>query len=86
VVRVSQRIERTDHGHGWNPTVHPLVRSTNGDWTITVYLSPGRVIYHFDGDGAFWLDPYDDRRIRNARGSQYSVRHITSRGDFDGAA
>ena len=59
VVRVSQRIERTDHGHGWNPTVHPLVRSTNGDWTITVYLSPGRVIYHFDVDGAFWLDPYE---------------------------
>jgi hypothetical protein len=72
--------------NGWNPTVHPLVRTTSGDWTITIYLPPGRVVYHFDVDGAVWLDPNDDGRIRNTRGSHYSVRHITPRGNFDGAA
>ena len=35
-----------------------------------------RAIYHFDVDGAVWLDPDDDGRIRNTRGSQYSVRHV----------
>lgn len=64
--------------NGWDPTVHPLVRTTTGDWTITIYLPPGRVVYHFDVDGAVWLDPNDDGRISNARGSQYSVRHVIS--------
>jgi 1,4-alpha-glucan branching enzyme len=64
--------------NGWNPTVHPLARTTSGDWTITIYLPPGRIIYHFDVDGAAWLDPNDDGRIRNAWGSEYSVRHILS--------
>jgi hypothetical protein len=63
--------------NGWDPTVHPLVRTTYGDWKITIYLPPGRVIYHFDVDGAAWLDPSDEERIRNAWGSEYSVRHIT---------
>src|SRR5437879_6402787 len=26
--------------HGWDPTVHPLVRAMTGDWTITIYLPP----------------------------------------------
>ena len=64
--------------NGWDPAVHPLVRTTAGDWTITIYLPPGRVIYHFDVDRAFWLDPNDDGRIPNAWGSEYSVRHVTS--------
>lgn len=64
--------------NGWNPALHPLVRTTTGDWTITIYLPPGRVVYHFDVDGAVWLDPNDDGRIRNARGSQHSVKHVIS--------
>jgi len=63
--------------NGWNPAIHQLVRAATGDWTITIYLPPGRVIYHFDADGTFWLDPHDDGRIRNAWGSEYSVRHVT---------
>jgi hypothetical protein len=62
--------------NGWNPTVHALVRTTAGDWTITIYLPLGRVIYYFDVDGAFWLDPYDDGRASNAWGSEYSVRRV----------
>lgn len=72
--------------NGWDPSVHPLVRITTGDWAVTIHLPPGRVVYHFDVDGAFWLDPHDDARIRNAWGSEYSVRHVIPRGNFDGAA
>ncbi len=64
--------------NGWDPTVHPLVRTTRGDWTITIYLPSGRAIYYFDVDGVAWLDPNDDGRIRNASGSEYSVRLIIS--------
>ena len=64
--------------NGLDPTVHPLVRTATGDLTITIYLPPGRVVYHFDVDGAVWLDPNDDGRMRNAWGSEYSVRHVIS--------
>jgi 1,4-alpha-glucan branching enzyme len=63
--------------NGWNPVIHQLVRPTAGDWTITIYLPPGRVVYLFDVERASWLDPHDDGRIRNAWGSEYSVRHVT---------
>ena len=64
--------------NGLDPTVHPLVRTATGGLTITIYLPPGRVVYHFDVDGAVWLDPNDDERMRTARGSEYSARHVIS--------
>jgi hypothetical protein len=63
--------------NGWNPAVHPPVRTTTGDWTITIYLPPGRAVYLFSVDGATWLDPRGDGRIPNAWGSEYSVRDVT---------
>jgi len=60
----------------WKPNVHPLRKVPEGDWVTTVYLPPGRVVYYFDVDGAYWLDPNDDGRVPNARGSEYSVRYI----------
>jgi 1,4-alpha-glucan branching enzyme len=62
----------------WNPVTHLLTRTVTRDWTITIYLPAGRLIYHFDVDGAFWLDPNDDGRIPNSWGSEYSVRHVIS--------
>jgi len=38
--------------------------------------SPGRIIYHFDVDGAYWLDPSDEGRVPNAWGTHYSVRDL----------
>lgn len=64
--------------NGWNTTVHPLRRAENGNWTITVYLTPGRAVYLFSVDGIVWLDPEDDGRVPNIWGSEYSVRHVTS--------
>jgi hypothetical protein len=62
--------------NGWNSGSHPLKNTANGDWLTTIYLSPGRIVYYFDVDGAAWLDPNDDRRIPNGWGSEYSVREV----------
>jgi 1,4-alpha-glucan branching enzyme len=60
----------------WDPAAHQLRRAANGDWTITVYLPTGRVVYAFMVDGLAWLDPVDDDRVPNGWGSEYSVRYI----------
>jgi hypothetical protein len=62
--------------NGWNPTAHHLVLAPEGDWRTTVYLPPGRIVYYFLVDGIAWLDPYDDGRIPNSWGTEYSVRYV----------
>jgi hypothetical protein len=62
--------------NGWAPTAHRLARTADGGWTITVYLPPGRILYHFAVDGAFWLDPFDEGRVPNGWGTEYSVRYV----------
>ncbi len=62
--------------NAWDPAAHRLTRTPGGDWTTTVYLPAGRTVYGFWVDGAIWLDPYDDGRVPNAWGSEYSVRYI----------
>jgi 1,4-alpha-glucan branching enzyme len=62
--------------NSWDPVAHRLTRTPDGDWRITVYLSPGRVVYRFDVDGAHWLDPFEHGRLSNGWGSEYSVRYI----------
>jgi 1,4-alpha-glucan branching enzyme len=64
--------------NGWKPTVHRMRRTTGDDWAITVYLSPGRIVYLFCVDGAMCLDPKDEGRVPNSWGSEYSVRHIVA--------
>ena len=64
--------------NGWTHGVHPMSRQTGGAWTVTIYLPPGRVLYLFDVDGELWLDPYDEERIPNSWGSQYSIKHVVS--------
>ncbi len=65
--------------NGWNPTVHLLTKTAGGDWTITIYLPPGRTVYQFSVDGACWPDPHDEGRASNGRGSEYSIRYIRRR-------
>ena len=64
--------------NGWNHAVHPMSRRAGRGWTVTIYLPPGRVLYLFDVDGERWLDPYDEERMPNSLGTQYSIRHIVS--------
>ena len=72
----ARRVSVVGSFNRWDPAVHPMRRSADSDWTITVYLSPGRVVYTFSVDGTTWLDPADDGRIPNGWGSEYSVRQI----------
>jgi Carbohydrate-binding module 48 (Isoamylase N-terminal domain) len=62
----------------WNTDAHRMRRTRDGDWAITVYLPPGRVVYLFSVDGVMWLDPEDEGRLPNGWGSEYSVRHIVA--------
>jgi len=65
--------------NGWDPKAHLLTKAADGDWTITIYLPPGRAVYHFSVDGALWLDPRDEGRIPNSWGSEYSIRYVQLR-------
>ncbi len=65
--------------NGWDPKAHLLTKTANGDWTITIYLPPGRTVYQFSVDAAFWLDPRDEGRIPNSWGSEYSIRYVRRR-------
>ena len=62
--------------NGWDPNVNPLTKNVEGDWAATIYLPPGRTLYHFWVDGFAWLDPYDEGRVHNCWGAEYSVRNI----------
>ncbi len=64
------------HFNGWNPKIHLLTKTPAGYWVIKIYLPPGRTVYCFDVDGAYWLDPNDEGRIPNGWGSEYSVRYV----------
>ncbi len=64
--------------NGWDSVTHRLTRTANGDWTTTIYLTPGRTVYGFWVDGSMWLDPEDDGRVPNAWGSEYSIRFVGS--------
>jgi anti-sigma B factor antagonist len=72
----ARRVTVTGSFNGWDREAHPLARRTGGDWDLTIYLPPGRVVYCFSVDGAPWLDPDDDERMPNGWGSEYSVRYV----------
>lgn len=71
--------------NGWNPAVHRMQQTVDGEWTVTVYLTPGRAVYCFSVDGVMWLDPADEGRVPNGWGSEYSVRHVASEAMFAAA-
>ncbi len=46
---------------------NPSADKRGDDWTIYVWLLPGRTVYGFKVDGTFWLDPYDEERMPKGR-------------------
>jgi 1,4-alpha-glucan branching enzyme len=82
---LARRVAVVGSFNGWDRAGHKLGRKPDEDWTIIVYLPPGRVVYCFDVDGTYWPDPFADERIPNGRGSHYSVRYIRTGGDGEGA-
>jgi 1,4-alpha-glucan branching enzyme len=63
--------------NNWRGNSHRLMRIPGGDWIITIFLPPGRVVYGFDVDGTRWPDPQSEDRISTGAGSEYSVRRVS---------
>ena len=72
----ARRIVLRGSFNAWQADAHPLRKDEDGEWGITVYLCPSRIVYYFDVDGVPWLDPDDDGRVPNGWGSEYSVRRV----------
>lgn len=72
----AQRVAVVSSFNNWDDRAHPLTKMPHGDWSTTVFLPPGRVVYCFSVDGILWLDPGDEGRIGNEWGSAYSVRYV----------
>ena len=75
----AQRVAVVSSFNSWDGKAHPLAKTSNGDWSITVFLPPGRVVYRFSVDGIPWLDPGAEGRLANASGSECSVRYVRNR-------
>lgn len=72
----AQRVAVVSSFNNWDDKAHVLTKTPHGDWNITVFLPPGRVVYCFWVDGILWPDPGAEGRIANGLGSAYSVRYV----------
>jgi anti-sigma factor RsiW len=60
--------------NGWNPTRTPLEQASNGAWTVTIPLEPGRYEYQFVVDGEQWIaDPFAVEQNDDGFGSRNAV-------------
>jgi 1,4-alpha-glucan branching enzyme len=75
----AQRVAVVSSFNSWDAKAHTLTRTSGGDWSITVFLPPGRVVYRFCVDGIPWLDPGAESRLANASGWECSVRYVRNR-------
>jgi len=72
----AQRVAVVSSFNNWDNKAHPLTKMPNGDWSITVFLPPGRLVYCFSVDGKFRLDPGHGGRVASGLASDYSVRYV----------
>jgi 1,4-alpha-glucan branching enzyme len=47
----AQRVAVVGPFNGWDAAAQGLTKTPGGDWRITVFLPPGRVVYCFSIDG-----------------------------------
>jgi len=59
--------------NSWDPNTHPLKRTSNGLWKISINLSPGRYEYRFLVDGQWQNDPNCSIFVPNTFGSENCV-------------
>jgi hypothetical protein len=63
--------------NGWNPTHTPLEPTSNGAWTVTIPLEPGRYEYQFVVDGNRWIaDPFAVEQSDDGFGSRNAVLDV----------
>ena len=70
----------------WNPTRTPLEEVSNGAWTVTLSLEPGRYEYMFLVDGQQWIaDPFALEHNDDGFGSRNAVLEVRPPADALGA-
>jgi hypothetical protein len=63
--------------NGWNPSRTPLEPTSNGAWTATIPLEPGRYEYQFVVDGEQWIaDPFAIEQSDDGFGSRNAVLDV----------
>jgi hypothetical protein len=67
--------------NGWNPQATPLEQVSNGAWTVTIPLEPGRYEYQFVVDGDQWIaDPFALEQNDDGFGSRNAVLDVRPAG------
>lgn len=67
--------------NGWNPAQTPLEPVSNGAWTVTIPLEPGRYEYQFVVDGEEWIaDPFAVEQNDDGFGSRNAVLDVRPAG------
>lgn len=68
--------------NGWNPSRTPLEPTSNGAWTVTIPLEPGRYEYQFVVDGEQWIaDPFAIEQNDDGFGSRNAVLDVRGPGE-----
>lgn len=63
--------------NGWNPSRTPLEPTSNGAWTVTLPLEPGRYEYQIVVDGEQWIaDPFAIEQNDDGFGSRNAVLDV----------
>ena len=65
--------------NGWNPAQTALEQTTDGAWTVTIPLKPGRYAYMFVVDGRRWIaDPFAAEQKDDGFGARNAVLDVPS--------
>ena len=60
--------------NGWNPAQTSLAQTSDGAWTVTIPLKPGRYAYMFVVDGRRWIaDPFAAEQKDDGFGARNAV-------------
>jgi 5'-AMP-activated protein kinase regulatory beta subunit len=60
----------------WNKKSHPMKKSTDGIWTRSILVTPGRYEYKFFADGDWKEDDINPSRCTNHFGTMNSVKEV----------
>ncbi len=61
----------------WDPTSHPMKKSFDGSWQLTVTLGHGGHHYQFLVDGKLMNDPRAQGLARNEKGEKVSMLFVS---------
>ena len=60
----------------WNTSSHPLNKGKDGEWRISLSLSPGQYQYRFLVDGEWQNDPRNPECVNNPFGTSNCLKSV----------